>query len=275
MANADRHIGIWAGWIAGPAFGVVTMAAPDYLKLNPVLVPYCFWVGIAIFAVSVGAIVYLISTERRKELKRMLSIAAMAVGAVVFAIGLAGYFWPSNNAPRAETTSLTQITAVAQGDLLLECQQMALPEVGLPNESQLMMISPFRFDKEGTVGFATRPSQPGQPFKWPDEWKGKIVSSVRCKLTNYGNTPLFNIELAFDTTFKIIRPGENPGSVTADKVINVVKGSVLPITKLEPGGDRAYVFYIHNQGRDLVHTAFADTATARPAGVQSRGIHPS
>jgi hypothetical protein len=35
MVHIDRQIAIWAGWIAGPAFGVAMMAAPEYLKLDP------------------------------------------------------------------------------------------------------------------------------------------------------------------------------------------------------------------------------------------------
>jgi hypothetical protein len=84
-------------------------------------------------------------------------------------------------------------------------------------------------------------------------------------VTNYAKATLFNIQVPFQITFTLIERGENPDSTTSTKVINVADG-VVPITKLDPGNEGAYVFYIHNQGRDIVHTRFADSATCLPLG---------
>jgi hypothetical protein len=53
MLNIDRHIAIQAGWIAGPAFGVAMMAAPEYLHLGPVGSGLLFWGGLAVFFVTI------------------------------------------------------------------------------------------------------------------------------------------------------------------------------------------------------------------------------
>jgi hypothetical protein len=48
MLNIDRHIAIQAGWIAGPAFAVAMMAAPEYLHLGPTGSAISFWGGIGV-----------------------------------------------------------------------------------------------------------------------------------------------------------------------------------------------------------------------------------
>jgi hypothetical protein len=96
-----------------------------------------------------------------------------------------------------------------------------------------------------------------------------LVGYKNCRVTNYGKTPLFNIEIPFKITFIRIERGENPGSTVGSKIINTGEG-VVPITKLEPGNEGAYVFYIHNQGRDIVRPQFADSATCLPLGGRAR-----
>ena len=52
----DRHIAIWAGWVAGPAIGVALMAAPEYLKLGE-WAPYVFWGGLIVFVATLIVVV--------------------------------------------------------------------------------------------------------------------------------------------------------------------------------------------------------------------------
>lgn len=67
MPNIDRHIAILAGWIAGPAFGVAMMAAPSYLKLEPVTSGLLFWGGIAVFLLTIIVVVIFLSMKKEKE----------------------------------------------------------------------------------------------------------------------------------------------------------------------------------------------------------------
>jgi hypothetical protein len=261
--HTDRQIALWGGWIAGPAFGVAMMAAPEYLHLKPVLAAGCFWGGILVFVVTVFVVAALQSRERGEK-KSMWPIFAMAAGMIVFGVGVAGFFWPDRGGKEDEGKQ-----EVAAGELLLECQSAPLPEVGLPNQTMLFKISPFRFTELGSIGYGTTPSEPGKPIPWPSDWKNKAESSARCRLTSYSKTPLFNVEIPFKITFVLIERGENPGSTVANKTINVADG-VVPITKLEPGSENAFVFYIHNQGRDIIHAQFADAATCLPLGDAER-----
>jgi hypothetical protein len=98
----DRQISLWGGWIAGPAFGVAMMAAPEYLHLGPVWSGLLFWGGIGVFVVTV-IIVTAISVHDEKDQRKMLwPILTMAVGLLLFCVGAAWYF----GQPRAEQLGL-------------------------------------------------------------------------------------------------------------------------------------------------------------------------
>src|SRR5712691_3614648 len=101
----DRHIAIWGGWIAGPAFGIAMMAAPEYLKLEPFLSGLLFWGGLIVFVVTivVVAVLALHDVERKKRV--MGPIMTMVFGAVVFGGGAAWYFWPQHSLDHLATLS--------------------------------------------------------------------------------------------------------------------------------------------------------------------------
>jgi hypothetical protein len=263
MFNIDRHIGVSAGWIAGPAFAVSMMAAPEYFHLGPIASAILFWGGIVVFLATIAVLAFISFHEEGRRRAVTGPIIVMVLGALIFCGGTAWYFWPrqaiSEGEPKPESA----------GELLLECQLAPLPEVGLPNQTMLFKIDPFRFIDLGMIGYGTMPSEPGKPLKWPEEWKNRSQSSARCRVTNYGKTTLFNLQIPFKMTFVQIERGENPGSTVGNKIINVEDGMV-PITKLEPGNEAAYVFYIHNQGRDIVQPQFADNATCLPLGGNAR-----
>jgi hypothetical protein len=71
MLNVDRHLTIQAGWVAGPAFGVAMMAAPDYLKLGPPYSGLLFWGGIAVFLLTV-AVIFVLSLHEETKRKAVL-----------------------------------------------------------------------------------------------------------------------------------------------------------------------------------------------------------
>ena len=95
MFTVDRHIAIQAGWIAGPAFGVAMMAAPEYFHLGPTAAGLLFWGGIGVFVLTI-LVVALISLHEEEKRRRVLwPIITMAIGAPIFCGGAAWYFWPS------------------------------------------------------------------------------------------------------------------------------------------------------------------------------------
>src|ERR1700757_4199140 len=94
MLNIDRHIAIQAGWIAGPAFGVAMMAAPEYLHLGPSLSALVFWGGIAVFILTLIVVVVLSLHEAGRRKSVTGPVIIMAIGALIFCGGAAWYFWP-------------------------------------------------------------------------------------------------------------------------------------------------------------------------------------
>jgi hypothetical protein len=214
-----------------------------------------------------AATVFLLQWNYPEGSPTMRAVIIAVVGALIFGGVSVALDWVKSKEAAIIPDKTTQ---VGDGvELLLECQQASLPTVGLPRQSSLTVVSPFRFDKEGTIGISGVVTEPGELIHLPEEWKGKSASSARCRLTNYGKTTLFNVEVPIRITFKRIKRGSAPGNAIAEEIINVAE-TKLPITKIEPGGDAAYIFYIHNQGRDVVEPQFPDTANYLPPGTETR-----
>ena len=140
--HADRQIAIWAGWIAGPAFGVAMMAAPEYFHLKPNLAALCFWGGIIVFAVTVFIVAVVSGYEREERHKAMWPIVAMAIGMMIFCVGAAAYFWPSANSEisetkqpmldvRFESRSPYEVTEITNGRIL-STVRIGLKAIGMP-----------------------------------------------------------------------------------------------------------------------------------------------
>jgi hypothetical protein len=106
MVNIDRHIAISAGWIAGPAFGVAMMAAPEYFHLGPIASGLLFWGGILIFLATIAVVAIVSAHEKNRQSVVLGPIIVMLVGALIFCGGAAWYFWPSSQ-PKTEAANST------------------------------------------------------------------------------------------------------------------------------------------------------------------------
>lgn len=95
MSNVDRHLAIWSGWVAGPAAGIVMMAAPEYFKTSQEIVEYLFWGGSALFLLSI--VVPSILLLRRQREPRVGPIVLIAVGATLILSGLVWMLWPAGS----------------------------------------------------------------------------------------------------------------------------------------------------------------------------------
>jgi hypothetical protein len=97
MLNIDRHIAFQAGWVAGPAFGVAMMAAPNYFKLEPPYSGLLFWGGISLFSLTIVVVLVLSLHEDGRRRAVFWPILTMALGALIFCGGTAWYRSPSRN----------------------------------------------------------------------------------------------------------------------------------------------------------------------------------
>jgi hypothetical protein len=108
--HIDRHIAISAGWIAGPAFGVAMMVAPDYLHPSPIVAGCLFWGGLGVFAVTI-LIVFVLSI-REAGTRQVGALIVIVLGLITTGGGIAWYFWPSK--PTEEQNAEEMAMAVAQ-----------------------------------------------------------------------------------------------------------------------------------------------------------------
>lgn len=230
------------GTLLGTCGTGLAMALPEYK-----------WIGWAVIALGIAVFVFQARVENggitahwpRREI--MWPIIGMAVSALAFAIFGIWYL-------QARIAN-----DIADVSFLVECFQSPLPTT-IP-EGGFVSVLPMRFDDKGSVGFGSQAGQVGDKMNWPEEWLKKWVgTTVRCQITNYANAPIFNINLPMTFTFKRIRSGNNPANFVADETINTVEVS-LPITKLYPGKDSPFSFYIYNQGHDVVTIEFRDAPT--------------
>lgn len=109
--HIDRQIAVWAGWIAGPAFGVAMMAAPEYFRLGRAAAGLLFWGGIVVFLLTTIVVFALLLHEAEKRHVVLSPILMMFCGAVIFFVGAAWYFWPQQPQHLAKEKSTTEATA--------------------------------------------------------------------------------------------------------------------------------------------------------------------
>src|SRR5262249_24873384 len=137
-------------------------------------------------------------------------------------------------------------------NIYVECVKSALPTV-VPPEGIVQIYSPMRQASVALVVPMPRVGIPGEKWDWPEEWMKQWMSScLRCKVTNYGNAAIFDVRLPITATFKtIVRNADGNGFRNADETGDTVE-QFITIPKIDPGKDGAYLFYLHNQGVELV-----------------------
>lgn len=203
------------------------------------------WLGMA-----AGIALMILDVTQLKAYAWPTVLAFAGIGLLVSAVVWGYRVYSTNLAPEKPDDRIS---------LLIECFQSPLPST-IP-EGGFFSVIPFRFDKEGTVGFGGQPGLVGKEMHWPEEWlKKPIGTTVRCQLTSYASAPIFNVSLPIAVTFKRIKRGDNPSSFVANEIINTVEVS-LPITKIYPGKDSPFSFYIYNQGMDVVQIEFRSAPT--------------
>jgi hypothetical protein len=203
--QTDRQIALWGGWIAGPAFGVAMMAAPEYLHLQPVLAATCFWGGILVFAVTVFVVAALQSRERERQ-KPMWPVYVMAVGMIIVGIGAAGYFWPRQSDLRvAEIPPPSDHSPSAPG-IMLDIASGTLPRVAPPDG----IVLGFEIaEKQGAISAnpITYQLNPNEVIDWKKifpEWP--IFGISRCEITSTTNESVFEAFIPINLSFREMIP---------------------------------------------------------------------
>jgi hypothetical protein len=114
-------------------------------------------------------------------------------------------------------------------------------------------------------GLADRFGPPGSPIKWNNtdipEW------AYRCEVTNYAVKPLFDVWFGVHLVFRTpeVVPGQPNSRRQGD--ITFEHDWLVPIPKIDPGPDAAYVFFVWNCCTPrFVNVSLPAFATAQIAG---------
>jgi len=90
------------------------------------------------------------------------------------------------------------------------------------------------------------------------------------RITNYSPKTMFNVRIALHLVFKeAIRRKNQPNAIDSGNVV-VDRDWEIVIPKIDPGDDKAFMFYAMNSGKCFASVAFPSTATAQLAGTNSR-----
>ncbi|HMA73038.1 MAG TPA: hypothetical protein VKP67_16385 [Xanthobacteraceae bacterium] len=255
MLNIDRHIAIWAGWIAGPAFGVAMMAAPEYLHLGPTWSAILFWGGIIVFLMTIVVVGALSLHEQKRRRAVLGPVFLMSLGIVIFGIGAAWYFQPT----KAQQSGELQSAELAPFDnfVQINCEIAQLPTV-LPQNKMLEL----RLYHPGIVAggtFISYPMSPGSPI---ETFKDEPSYAWLCRVSNFGASSVINVEAEIVVNFRT-------SGMVSDEVIYSGKVAT-PLMNLSSNGGTCEI-YVRNFAPDhFAEVLLPATASGQMVGNAQR-----
>jgi hypothetical protein len=265
--HTDRQIAVWGGWIAGPAFGVAMMAAPEYLHLKPALAAWFFWGGNLVFVLTVFVVAALQSRDREQGRKSMWPIVVMAVGVIIFGVGAAWHFWPARGGEKetaeAGKAAITKTNSSLDGTLRLECVS---EEFKFPADGKLLELIASD-DAARTISFQSH---------WLSEYSYKTKPDIiptrggiidRCRLTNFGQSPVFNVKISVKAQFSEHIP---LSAIMTEQRIVDVKQYDFVVPQVDPGPGGSVDFYMWSYTKYSVSLMFADKVELQKLGGKDR-----
>ena len=114
------------------------------------------------------------------------------------------------------------------------------------------------------ISLATLTTKPGTDFPTPADYIA-LLRSMRCEVTNYGTTPLVDVNVPAVATFTAIirKKIGTSDSVTSGGVEAQQKGNIH-IAKIGIGDGDKFTFFTANLARNFVSLTFSSSATAQP-----------
>jgi hypothetical protein len=106
----------------------------------------------------------------------------------------------------------------------------------------------------------------GNEFVWPKPSENfPFLNGYQCKITNYADAPVFNIDLALQEEFReIIRDSEQPNTMHTGQ-IKLSRRWPLNILKIDTGISNSFVFYIFNVSDNRVIVSLPEAVTLQIA----------
>jgi hypothetical protein len=261
-----------AYFIASVAAAAVMTALALILRPESPLSKVLLWGGIGLFT----ACAYVVALDYLKPDGNRYFLIGSALG-IALLVGFGTAYLFESPLPSDENKNQSSKTGeIADFNLLLECSanfQTSFPAV-VPPEGSIKIFTAITMQQGGAVGGGGREGTSGEKWEWPPNFV-KNLSLAKCRLTNYGQATIFNVELRGTAYFdRIERTG--PGSFTAKDRVNEVR-YIIPITKLESGKENGSTFYLHNQSMYVAQFIFDPIAYYVAAGEpkQVRLVQPN
>ena len=199
---------------------------------------------------------------KHHENRRTISTVLVFIGVVVFAFS---FWWVRYRAgqkihtPTAEENAAATVAALKQQDdsrtaVELECEWDHLPIQIPANEFALVLLLNKKMRKSG-MGFYDLPGGYSKNYSWPTKNQlnlphpkkalGNMGETIyRCKVSNQGNTKLFDVALTFRLQYMVPTPSSpaNPGNQHGD---NQEYPYEIVANPLPPG--IPFTFYVVNE----------------------------
>jgi hypothetical protein len=193
-----------------------------------------------------------------------LFFVAVAVGFACVGLLLA---WMVHNSIEKRNTEEQQ-SAMLSRQLTVEWH-MVYPAI-IPPEGRATVLELFELPQSnGGGGLAEVSGKPGGDFAGKNA-EGFPRKVKQYRITNYSPKTVFNVQIALHLVFKeAIRRKDQPNAMDSGNVV-VDRDWVITIPKIDPGDDKAFVFYAMNNGKCFASVSFPNTATAQLAGTNSR-----
>lgn len=253
------------GVVGIPVSVALTMAATTKGEFR--FLRLCLWVSAA-FAVGAHLVALWNKPGPISALEVLIAalVGAVAVGGLAYAIDwvkrkeLATLSATSESPPVAEAPS-------GKTTLYLECAFAPMPHTWP--------------EPDGRV-YAFPAGANNRPEEWIggglSEYFGKVGSptsfgefvkanSYKCELINYGDVPIFNVDLVF--RFRYLEAVKQGNSQQGGKLI--AEGDYpIQIRKVDPGRSNAFVFYLFHLGTQFINVGFPTSATFLTPASQER-----
>ena len=132
----------------------------------------------------------------------------------------------------------------------------------MPPDGRIYILSLWPLPAENGGGGLSEAWTSGTgEMKWPTSPSGFPLNAYRCQLTNYGGSPVFNVEMALHLLFsEALRDTAQP-NVTRGGVVTLSRNWPIEITKIDAGADKPFVFYIYNQSDQFSQVSMPQSVT--------------
>jgi len=151
----------------------------------------------------------------------------------------------------------------------IDCQFGLMPTV-IPPDGRNYILMTYPIPREsGGGGLAEAFGLPGSEQRWSAQNAGP-ATGYRCQLTNYGKSPMFNVEMVVMLSFREVqRKRDNPNALTSG-VVTLSRGWLVPVKKIDSGPNNPFIFYIFNTSPQFVDVSLPKSVTYQKGDSEKR-----